>query len=161
MHRCIAGSCQGWWASQIRRCQPRSVSACLSVDGCQPVSPSLTFCLLLHVSDSSFSCVHLYVPLPASVCLSIFLFLISVTRARCILSSNSCASNCCHRSLKKTVSMRRPGACGMFSDVAQVKFCFLISPRYPSLRCFFITLVIQQYCAPGLSLPFRFSQKLL
>ncbi|TKS72654.1 Calcium uptake protein 3, mitochondrial EF-hand domain-containing family member A2 [Collichthys lucidus] len=38
--------------------------------------------------------------------------------------------NCCHRFLKKTVRMQRPGACGMFSDVAQVKFCFLISPRF-------------------------------
>ncbi len=76
-----------------------------------PVSAPVCFCLsergwisvCLSVSDfsSAATCVWLFVLFPAcashvlllaSVCLSTFLFLISVTRARCALSSNSCPS---------------------------------------------------------------------
>lgn len=125
MHRCRSGSRQGWWASQIHRCQPPSVSACLSVP------PVWLFvycyiCLTLHLLSVSVS-----VLLPALVCinharLSSFLFLISVTCARCILSSNSCASQVLKKDSQHVEArgmwdvLRRGTSQVLFSDLAEV-----------------------------------------
>lgn len=134
-------SCVGWMSCQEAACMAAE-QAHVRADGplrYTSVRPALFLPACPTVSDlSTATCVWLFIfslvcaslssclyqcALTMFVCPSSF-FLISVTCARCILSSNSC-----HRFLKKTVSMRRPGACGMFSDVAQVKFCFLISLR--------------------------------